>query len=164
VRREAMLRLAAAVLMVVATCGELQAAGMPKPLKTRLIVGDPEWRELPIREPLQAEYPKCWQIAVNTLLENRFDIAVMDKEAGYIRTTWNEGVLTLGGNWYYKVQVSLKFVFDTSSTPTPTKVRIQVAGELIRTMRGQTVQYFRGYDKVVLESLFQDVQAKLGSI
>jgi hypothetical protein len=153
---------------VVAACS-LFAADIPKPLKSRFVVGDPVWRELPIREDLQAQYEKCWQTAVSTILENHFDIATMDKDSGYVRTTDNEGVVVLNGNWVYKVQVSVKFVYtpaDTNAKPPVSanvqKIRLQVAGEIAQTNRGTLKSYFRGYDQVVLQNLFQDLQAKLG--
>lgn len=147
-------------------------AGIPKPLKSRFVVGDPVWRELPIREDFQNQYDKCWQMAVNSILENNFDVATMDKESGYLRTTWNEGVVTLNGNWAYKVQVSLKMVYTPGDSranppvlPVVQKIRIQVAGELsdVNVRRGRVEAAFRGYDQVLLQNLFQDLQGKLGS-
>jgi hypothetical protein len=146
-------------------------AGIPKPLKSRFVIGDPVWRELPVRSDFQSQYNKCWQTAVNTVLENNFDIATMDKESGYLRTTWNQGVVTLNGNWAYKVQVSVKIVYtpgDSSAKPATgpvvEKVRIQVAGELSQAdvRHGRTGIAMRGYDQLLLENLFQDLQGKLG--
>lgn len=148
----------------------LSAADIPKALKTRFVVGDPVWRELPVRADLQKQYEKCWQTAINTLLDNNFDLATTDKENGYIRSTQNEGVVVLGGTWAYKVQVSMKFTTspgDPKANPptsaTVEKVRLQVAGEIANTSHGNLKAYFRGYDQVLLENLFQDLQAKLGS-
>src|ERR1022692_479559 len=80
----------------------LFAADIPKPLKSRFVVGDPVWRELLIRDDLKTQYEKCWQTAVTTLLENNFDVATMDKDSGYIRTTENTNVVVLNGDWVYK--------------------------------------------------------------
>lgn len=151
--------------------GTAFAAGIPKPLKSRFVVGDPVWRELPIRDDFQSQYDKCWQMAVNSVLENNFDVATMDKESGYLRTTWNEGVVALNGNWAYKVQVSLKMVYvpgDSRANPPTSsvvqKVRIQVAGEIVdvNPRRGKVEAAYRGYDQVLLQNLFQDLQGKLG--
>jgi hypothetical protein len=147
-------------------------AGIPKQLKSRFVVGDPVWRELPIRDDFQTQYDKCWQTAVNSILENNFDVATMDKESGYLRTTWNEGVVAMNGNWAYKVQVSLKMVYvpgdSRANPPTPSvvqKVRIQVAGEIVdvNPRRGRLDAAYRGYDQVLLQNLFQDLQGKLGA-
>jgi hypothetical protein len=136
-------------------------AGVPKAMTSRFVISDPVWREIPIKMGLQTEYEKIWQTGVSTILENNFDIATMEKESGYIRTTWNEGVVVLGKKWYYKVQISLKYVADNQKY---TKVRLQVAGELIKSGKKGTSQFFRGYDTVLLQTLFQDLQSKLGEI
>jgi hypothetical protein len=154
----------------VLTACSLNASDVPKPLRSRFVTGDAVWRELPVRDDLQTQYDKCWQSTLNTILENNFDIATMDKESGYIRTTWNEGVVTLGGNWNYKVQISIKMVRvpgDPKANPPTSdmvqKIRVQVAGEVANTFRGQLKSFFRGYDQVLLQNLFQDLQSKLGT-
>lgn len=150
--------------------GSLWAASVPKPIRSRFVVGDPIWRELPVRDDLQYQYDKCWQTAVNAILENNFDVATMDKDSGYLRTTWNEGIIRLKGDWVYKIQISVKLVSvpgDSRANPpspaTMQKVRVQVAGEVSYVNKGRLLESFRGYDQVLLQNLFQDLQAKLGS-
>lgn len=154
------------------TTTSIPASGIPKPLRSRFVIGDPVWRELPIRDDFQSQYEKCWQTAVDTILENHFDIATMDKEAGYLRTTWTEGAIALNGNWAYKVQVSLKMVYvpaDPRANPPigamVQKVRIQVAGELsdVDVRHGKIAAAFRGYDQVLLQNLFEDLEGQLGA-
>jgi len=163
-------RIAVALMLLLTAC-ILFAADIPKPLKTRFVVGDPVWREVPVRADLQNQYEKCWQAVLDTILDNHFDLATTDKENGYIRTTENEGVVVLGGSWDYKVQISVKFTTvpgdpkaNPPTLPAVQKLRIQVAGEIANTGRaGNLKAYFRGYDQVLLQNLFQDLQAKLGS-
>jgi hypothetical protein len=148
---------------------KLFASEIPKPLRSRFVVGDPVWREIPIRPDLENQYDKCWQVAVSTIVDNNFDIATMDKDSGYIRTTWNEGVVVLGGHWLYKVQISVKFVRNQVDPKTPgvspaiDKIRVQAAGEIAEAKKGSLKAFYRGYDQVLLENLFQDLQAKLGA-
>jgi len=148
----------------------LWASDIPGPLKSRFVTGDPVWKEIPVRDDLRGQYEKCWQTAISTILENNFDIATMDKDSGYARTTWNTGVVTLGGDWSYRVQVSVKFVFlpagagsQAGAVAGVDKVRLQAAGEIADTKKGRVKHFFRGYDQVVLENLFQDMQSKLGT-
>jgi hypothetical protein len=158
--------------MLLATAvSSLFASDVPGPLRSRFVTGDPVWREMPVRDELRDQYAKCWETAVATILENNFDIATMDRESGYARTTWNTGVVSLGGDWKYRVQISIKFVLlqpdpksPTGTTPGVDKIRVQAAGEISDTDRlGRVKHYFRGYDQVVLQNLFQDLQAKLGT-
>ena len=157
------------LLLAMTICG-LYASDIPGPLKDRFVTGDPVWKEIPVRQDLRDQYEKCWQTIVGTILENNFDIATMDKDSGYARTTWNSGVVTLGGNWAYTVQISIKFVFlptdqASGSAAHPSrlvdKVRVQAAGNIVEAKRGRVLKNFRGYDQVVLQNLFQDLQAKL---
>ena len=145
---------------------------VPKPLQARFVTGDPVWRELPVRSDFQSQYDRVWQTVVNTILEHNFDIATMDKDSGYFRTLQNEKIVRMDTNWSYKVQISVKLVStpgDPRTTPpklpTVEKVRLQVAGEVINVDgRGIIKNNFLGYDEVLLQSLFQDIQAKLGGV
>jgi len=145
---------------------------VPKALQQRFVTGDAVWRELPVRSDMQSQYDRVWQTTVNTILEHNFDIATMDKDSGYFRTIQNEKVVRMDTNWVYKVQISIKLVStpgDSKANP-PTgpvveKVRLQVAGEVTNVdARGFVRNDFLGYDDVLLQSLFQDLQNKLGAV
>src|SRR5436305_13577021 len=110
-------------------------AGVPDPVKSRFVVGDPMWREIPIRDDLQGQYERCWQTAINAILESNFAVATMDKESGYLRTTENSGVVILKGDWVYNVQVSIKFTYLPAASGqqgTVQKIRIQASGHLAK--------------------------------
>jgi hypothetical protein len=156
-------------LLYATLCALLSAplfGGVPDPVKSRFVVGDAVWREIPIRDDLQGQYEKCWQTAINAILESNFAIATMDKESGYVRTTENAGVVTLKGDWVYSVQVSVKFTYVPSAgsgqPATVQKIRIQASGHLAKVSKGRLKEAFQGYDSVVLQNVFQDLQAKLG--
>ena len=145
---------------------------IPKPLQARFVTGDPLWRELPVRSDFQSQYDRVWQTAVNTILEHNFDIATMDKDSGYFRTIQNERIVKMDTNWTYKIQISVKLVSTPGDSranpprpPVVEKVRLQVAGEVTNVDRKGLVRLnFLGYDQVLLQSLFQDLQAKLGGV
>ena len=142
------------------------AQSIPKQLKTRLVVGDPIWRELPVRSDMQKDYDKIWQTALNTLLEHNYDIATMEKASGYLRTTLNRSVVVLKDNWFYTVQISVKLVTSTTDATKVEKIRLQVTGDVTNTdgKTGALKANFRGYDQLVLQTLVQDLQAKLGAV
>ena len=99
----------AAVVMLGVT--SVHAQSVPKPLQTRLVVGDPIGVNCPFGWSFRRRYDRVWQTALNTLLEHNYDIATMEKPSGYLRTTWNERVgVTLKDNWFYKLQISIKLV------------------------------------------------------
>jgi hypothetical protein len=156
------------IIVCATLCALLSAtlfAGVPDPVKSRFVVGEAVWREIPIRDDLQGQYEKCWQTAINAILESNFAIATMDKESGYVRTTENSGVVTLKGDWAYSVQVSIKFTYVPAALgqqATVQKIRIQASGHLAKISNGRLKEAFQGYDSVVLQNVFQDLQAKLG--
>jgi hypothetical protein len=153
-------------ILVALSMTSVFAESVPKPLRTRLVLGDPLWRELPVRADLQGQYERVWQTAVDTILEHNFEIATMDRSSGYLRTLAKNDVVRLQTNWYYKVQVSLKLVTEPRGDVVPvSKVRLQVSGEVsnVDPRRG-LLTAFTGYDQIILQNLFQDLQAKLGTL
>lgn len=158
------MRILFCVPLCVLLCAPL-FAGLPDAVKSRFVVGDAVWREIPIRDDLQGQYEKCWQTAINAILESNFAIATMDKESGYLRTTENAGLVTLKGDWIYNVQLSVKFTYVPAASGQPAtvqKIRIQASGHLAKVNKGRLREAFQGYDSVVLQNVFQDLQAKLG--
>ena len=96
-----------------------------------------------VREQLRGQYFKCRQATINAILENNLDNATMDKASGYLRTTWNEGVVVRGGSWNYKVTISVKAVKaagDRTALPPAydnvQQVRAQAAGEIAEPQKG----------------------------
>jgi hypothetical protein len=76
-----------------------------------------------------------------------------------------ELVVILKGDWVYSVQVSIKFTYIPASSgqqATVQKIRIQASGHLANISKGRLKEAFQGYDSVVLQNVFQDLQAKLG--
>jgi len=154
----------AAVAVLAASSASAQ--NIPKQLKTRLVVGVPIWRELPVRADIQKDYDRVWQTALNTLLEHNYDIATMEKASGYLRTTLNKTVVVLKDNWYYTVQISIKLVTSATDATRVEKIRLQVTGDVTNTdsKTGALKAFFRGHDQIVLQNLVQDLQAKLGAV
>jgi len=158
-------RLAVITAVLTLAVSSASAQSVPKPLKTRLVVGDPIWRELPIRGDIQKDYDLVWQTILNTILEHNYDIATMEKASGYLRTTANKSVVVLKDNWYYTVQISVKLVNSPTDPLKVEKIRLQVTGDVTNTdAKGNLKAFFRGYDQIVLQNLVQDLQAKLGAV
>ena len=163
-------QLLAVAMAALVLSSAVSANRVPKVLEARFVTGEPVWRELPVRPDFQKNYEKVWQTVVNTALEHNFDIATMDKDSGYFRTLPNSKIVSMQTNWNYKVQISIKLVSTPAdpkaNPPVPEgveKVRLQVAGEVTNVdARGVMRADFLGYDQVLLQSLFQDLQAKLG--
>jgi hypothetical protein len=94
------------------------------------------------------------------------ELAALLQQASRASTTENSGVVILTGDWVYSVQVSIKFTYIPQAASgqqgTVQKIRIQASGHLAKISKGRLKEAFQGYDSVVLQNVFQDLQAKLG--
>lgn len=151
----------------VPVCSPISFGGgtkVPKALKSRFVLGDPVWREIPIRDEMRSQYDRVWQTLINTVIEHNYEIATMEKTSGYFRTNWNQKVVVLTGRMYYKVQITVKLIMPTDSPNMVEKVRLQVSGDITQLDKWGGVEYsVVGYDQIVLENLMQDIQSKIGA-
>jgi hypothetical protein len=69
--------------------------------------GSPGWKVIEVREGLNNDCNKAWQTTVDTVARN-WDIEMMDKESGYLRTAWTYGI---SGGVYnqYRGRLTVKF-------------------------------------------------------
>ncbi len=155
----------ALVLFSVATT--MSAAGVPSVVKDRFVVGDPVWKELTIRDELGQNYDKCWNSLVEIIIDKGYEIGFMEKESGYVRTNENMGVVRLKNNWVYDVKIIAKLVLSdqglTEGKKTVKKLRVQVQGALYKKKDGNLVESHLGYDKQVLQDMFNDLQLVFGN-
>ena len=152
----------AAVLLSISTV----YAGVPGGVKDRFILGDFVWKEMAIREDLAPDYETCWKRFVEIMVDKGYEIGFMEKDSGYLRTNPNTGIVHLKSNWVYEVKVIGKLVVNEkdlkSGKKTVEKLRIQVQGVVAKTVRGVLVESYSGYDKLVLQDMFNDLQLVFG--
>ena len=160
-----------AIIVITLTFALLSAnmvhAGIPTPVKDRFVLGDPVWKEMAIREDVAPDYETCWKRFVDIVVDKGYEIGFMEKESGYIRTNPNSGLVRLKSNWIYEVKVIGKLVVNErdlkSGKKTVDKLRIQVQGHIYRTGKGGAlVESYMGYDKQVLQDMFNDLQLVFG--
>ena len=113
--------------------------------------GEQDWSIIELREGM--EYEAAWEQVVD-LIARRFDIEMVEKESGYLRTSWNytwwqSGVHTEN----YRVRAMAKF--------TPEKDAVAVKAEahyLDRITRG----WVTGADSLLLDTLKTDIMGTVG--
>lgn len=67
----------------------------------------PGWKVIEVREGLCDDCDKAWQTTIDTIARN-WDIEMMDKESGYLRTAWAYGIS--GGAYNrYRGRLTVKF-------------------------------------------------------
>jgi len=110
---------------------------------------EPSWASVEVQEDL--DYEKAWASVVD-LLVKKFDLEVLSKENGYIRTAWLytwTGILRED----YRVRVTAKFSQDRS------KVEIKSEANY-KTRDGWII----GSDTALLRTLKQDIMGLIGRV
>jgi len=108
---------------------------------------EPTWASVEVRPDLPHE--KAWQSVVDTLVK-RFDLEVLEREDGYIRTGW---LYTWTGQTSenYRVRVTVK------CSPDHSKWEIKSEAEY-----GGPGKWVQGYDSRLLEQIKTDVMGSIG--
>lgn len=130
----------------VCVLGLLAAVGGCAP-KTFVKTLEPTWASVELRN--ESAYEKAWTSVVDTLVK-RFDIEVLSKEDGYIRTNW---LYTWTGELKenYRVRVTAKF------SPDRSKVEVKSEAEY-----GGPGAWVAGYDTRLLETIKGDIMGTVG--
>ena len=81
------------------------------------------WKSIELREPLRNDYSEAWQTAVDTIARD-YDIELLDKDSGYLRTTWKHGI-SGGSMQRYRGRLTLKF--DSVKDPAKAEVKTEAS-------------------------------------
>ncbi len=108
---------------------------------------EPTWASVELRDDVA--YQEAWEVLVDTLVR-RFDLEVLSKENGYLRTNW---LYTWTGsmNNKYRVRVTAKFA--------PNKQKVELKSEAEFGGRGYWTQ---GYDTRLLSTIKSDIMGTIG--
>jgi hypothetical protein len=148
-------------------------ASIPDVVKNRFVIGDPVWKEMIVRDDIAGDYSKCWNKLTDIVVDKGYELAYTDKDSGYVRTNPNSGLVHLKSNWIYEVKIVAKFVVNESSDAAQAKdgvagkkviekLRVQVQGRLYRQVNGNLIESYSGYDSLVLQDIFNDLQLVFG--
>lgn len=107
------------------------------------------WASIEIAETM--EYEKAWSAVVD-LLVRKFDLEVLSKENGYLRTTW---LYSWTGELRedYRVRVTIKFSFDQSKVEIKSEANYQ-----------RTSGWVIGSDTALLQTLKTDIMGTIGRV
>ena len=108
---------------------------------------EPNWSSVEVREDLI--YEKAWATVVDTLVK-RFDLEVISREDGYIRTRW---LYTWTGKATenYRVRIAAKF------SPDHRKIEVKSEAEY-----GGPGKWVMGYDVNLLSTVKSDIMGTIG--
>ena len=125
----------------------LAACGAPSTF-VRTSSPDEQWSTIEIRPTVTME--QAWDAVLETVVK-RFEIAILSRPDGYVRTNW---LYTWGNisNMKYRVRVTVKFPMDH------TKVAIKSEAEY-----GGEGSWLAGYDTRLLMEMKNDITALVGT-
>lgn len=118
-------------------------------IKTFIQTMEPSWISIELRDDMTEE--KAWNSILDTLIK-RFDIEVMEKENGYIRTVWLyhwTGVTTQN----YRVRAIVKFKKGEKKVNVKTEAEYDI---------GKKGEWVAGYDERLVETLKTDMMGSVG--
>ena len=108
---------------------------------------DPCWASVELRDNVTFE--KAWE-SIADLIVKRFDIEVMSKENGYLRTTWlNSWTGSLRED--YRVRVTVKFAPDRKTVEVKSEANYHFNDE-----------WSIGSDTALLQTLKTDIMGTVG--
>lgn len=109
------------------------------------------WNSVQMREDLT--YEQAW-LDVLDVLAKRFELEMVSKDGGYIRTGWINTWETGNGSYssgVYQVRVTVKFSADTSKVEIKTEAQAQFKNN-----------WRAGYDARLLQTVKTDIMGLLG--
>ncbi|MCK5493618.1 MAG: hypothetical protein KAJ14_10955 [Candidatus Omnitrophica bacterium] len=126
----------------------ISATGCATP-RSFVRIMEPTWASLELRPDL--EYEDAWQEVLD-ILAKKFELEMISKEGGYIRTTWIHTWWKVGQlTEKYRVRVVVKF--------SPKKTKVDIKTEAQYLMRGQ---WIIGTDTRLLQTVKTDIMGITG--
>jgi opacity protein-like surface antigen len=110
------------------------------------------WKVIEVREGLNNDCNKAWQTTVDTIARN-WDIEMMDKESGYLRTAWTYGI---GGGVYsrYRGRLTVKFTGGQCD-----KLEVRTEAQWLEDYYGNWIE---GFDTTFNRDVYGTLSGRLG--
>ena len=145
-----------AFLLVIASVVLGGCASAPATFKK----GDASWRSIELRPEIRDDFETAWQAAVDSVARE-YDIELMERASGYLRTAWKD----IGAN--YQGRVVLKFPkvtppLTTADVKTEARYRTPEARNLDGQVLRATGPWQRGYDTTVHRDVYDAISGRLG--
>jgi hypothetical protein len=110
---------------------------------------EPGFKEIVVRE--EVNYDRAWDLLVDAI-SRKFDVEVLDKNDGYLRTGW--AYYTTGRLLErYRVRITTKFNIEKNQLTVKTEAQYLTS-----------MGWILGYDIAVLTDVYNDIQGKIGRI
>ena len=113
----------------------------------------PGWKVIELRPGLLNNYDDSWQTTVDTVARD-WDIEIMDKSSGYLRTAWTYGIS--GGSYRrYRGRITVKY----PDVKTPQKSEVKTEAQWLEDEpRG----WVTGFDSTFQRDVYAALSGRLG--
>ena len=117
------------------------------------IRSSPGWKVIELREGLKDNYDDAWQRTVDTVARN-WDIEILDKESGYLRTAWLHGIV---GAAYesYRGRITIKY----PDVRTPDKLEVKTDAQWLER---RPLGWITGFDSTFQRDVYSALSGRLG--
>ena len=113
----------------------------------------PGWKVIELRDGLNDNYDDAWQRTVDTIARS-WDIEILDKDSGYLRTAWLHGI-TGASYQRYRGRLTIKY----PEVKSPTKLEVKTDAQWLAT---QPLGWVSGYDTTFQRDVYSALSGRLG--
>lgn len=114
------------------------------------------WKTIEFRQGLVNNYDDAWQKTVDTIARN-WDIEILDKESGYLRTAWVYGI-SGGPQVRYRGRITVKF----PEIKMPEKTEVKTSAEWWAAGNAYAPVWQKGFDTSFQRDVFTELAGRLG--
>lgn len=113
----------------------------------------PGWKVIELRDGLDGKYDEAWQTTVDTVARD-WDIEIMDKSSGYLRTAWVHGIS--GGDYErYRARITVKY----PRTDKPEKAEVKTEAQWLQD---RPMGWVTGFDMTFQRDVYAALSGRLG--
>ena len=116
----------------------------------------PGWKTIEFRPGLVNNYDEAWQKTVDTIART-WDIEILDKDSGYLRTAWLYGI-SGGPDLKYRGRITIKY----PEIEMPEKVEVKTTAEWWKQGNAYAPLWVKGFDSSFQRDVFTELAGRLG--
>ena len=111
------------------------------------------WKTIVLNDQMKGDYEAAWAKTVDAIAR-KYDIEMLEKDSGYLRTAWKYGIS--GGAYNtYRGRITIKY----SDTVSPTQLEVKTDAHLLSGSYGQWVE---GFDRSFNRDVYTNLSGVLG--
>ncbi len=114
----------------------------------------PGWKVIELNNSLTGQYNEAWMKTVDTIARD-YDIEMLDKDSGYLRTAWAYGVS--GGTYNrYRARITVKY----PEVKVPEKIELKTEAQWLDSQNYN--RWIPGWDRNFQRDVYTALSGRLG--